>query len=117
MKVYSTSGLAVPRVKRAFLLGAAALLAIGSMTAAAWDLGQGRGGPMDEPGRDWGYAPGPGSQSSGSFERFGDVGSPGLQRQSRFQGPGQHRVSGFSKAPSVGAGRYVHGPGAGGRGR
>lgn len=117
MKVRNTSGMHAQCTRRAFALGAAALLVIGSMAAQAWDPGQGRGGGNDQSLQEWSYGPGTGRQSASSFERFGDVGSPGLQRQSQFQGPGRHRVSGFSKAPSSGPGRYLQGPGAGGRGR
>lgn len=117
MKVQSRASLHAPTTRRAFALGAAALLAIGSLAAQAWDSGQGRGFGIDEPVQQWGYGPGFNRQSTGSFDRSGEVGSPTLQRQSQFQGPGRHRVSGFSKAPATTPGRYLQGPGAGGRGR
>jgi hypothetical protein len=117
MKVQTRGGLHAPTTRRAFALGAAALLAIGSLAAQAWDSGQGRGVGIDEPVQQWSYGPGFSRQTTGSSDRFGDVGSPTLQRQSQFQGPGRHRVSGFSKAPSTTAGRYLQGPGSGGRGR
>lgn len=117
MKVQTACGMHAQATRRAFGLGAAALLVIGSLAARAWDPGQGRGGGIDQSVQEWGYGPGSGRQSTGSFDRFGEIGSPALQRQSQFQGPGRHRVSGFSKAPSTTPGRFVHGPGSGGRGR
>ncbi len=117
MKVYSTSRLRVRSAKRVLTLGAAALLAIGTMAAEALDFGQGKGDPFGNVARGWSDAPGTGPGPVDRPNRFGELGSPGLERQSRFYGPGQHRVSGFSKAPSGGPGHSVHGPGAGRRGR
>lgn len=117
MKVQSRGGLHAPTTRRAFALGTAAVLAIGSLAAQAWDSDQGRGFGIGEPVQQWGFGPGSGGQSTSPFDRFGEVGSPTLQHQSQFQGPGRHRVSGFSKAPSTTPGRYLQGPGAGGRGR
>lgn len=113
MTIQTRGGLHAPTTRHAFALGAAALLAMGSLAAQTWDSGQGRGVGIDEPVQQWGS----GRQSTGPFDRFGEVGSPELRRQSQFQGPGRHRVSGFRKAPSSGPGRFLQGPGAGGRGR
>lgn len=117
MKVQSRGGLNAPTARRALALGAAAVLAIGSLAAQAWDSEHGRGVRIGEPVQQWGFGPGSGRASTSPFDRFGEVGSPTLQRQSQFQGPGRHRVSGFSKAPSTTSGRNLQGPGAGGRGR
>lgn len=117
MKVKTACGTRAQTTRRALTLGAAALLVIGSLAAQAWDPGQGRGSGIDQSVPDWGYGPGSGRQSMGSFNRFGEISSPGLERQSRFQGPGRHRVSGFGQAPSSTPGRFVHRPGSGGRGR
>lgn len=117
MKVHVTRHLRSPGAKAAVYLAMAALLIVGAPATKASDFGQGRGATMDEPVRDWGSAPGPTMDPFGSNNRFGELGSPGLERQSRFQGPGRHRVSGFGQAPSGTPGRFVHGPGSGGRGR
>jgi hypothetical protein len=117
MKVQTTGGIHAQTTRRGLTLGAAALLVIGSMAVQAWESGQGRGGWIDQSVQEWSYGPGTSRQSGSPFERFGDVGSQGLQRQSQFQGPGRHRVSGFSNAPATTPGRSFQGPGAGGRGR
>ncbi len=117
MKAKSTGGIPVHMTGRALSLGAAAFLAIGSMAVAADEFGQRRGSTFDEVGREWAYGPGEGTGLGSISNRYGELGTPRMERQSRFYGPGQHRVSGFGKAQSIAPGRYVHGPGGGGRGR
>ena len=117
MKAHSKGGTRVQATRRAISIGAAALLVSGTLAADAWDLGPARGGPFDLPPVEWSRGLGNDGGSEGSASRFGALGTPSLERQSRFYGPGQHRVSGFDRAPTGSAGRSIHTPGGGGRGR
>ena len=117
MKAHSKGGTRVQATRRAISIGAAALLAFGSVGVDALELGPGRGGPFDLSPDQWTQGPGTDAGSGGSTSRFGVLGTPGLERQSRFYGPGQHQVSGFDRAPTSSPGRYVHTPRGGSRGR
>jgi hypothetical protein len=115
MKAHSTGGTRVHWARRAITTGTAIVLTMGAIAAGAREFGPGRGGPFDQIDRSWTYGLGNGA-GEGSAERFGELGTSSLARQSRFYEPGQHRASGLGQAPSVSPGHYVHGPGAGGRG-
>lgn len=117
MKAHGKGGTRVRTTRRAISIGAAALLAFGSLAADAWDLGPGRGGPFDQPEAQWPGGPWNDAGSSGSESRSGAFGTPRLERQSRFYEPGEHRVSGFDRAPTASPGRYIPTPGSGSRGR
>lgn len=117
MKAHGKGSTRVRATRRAISIGAAALLAFGSLAAGAWHLGPGRGGPFDQPETQWPRGPWNDAGSSGSDSRSGAFWTPRLERQSRFYEPGEHRVSGFDRAPTDSPGSYVPTPGAGGRGR
>jgi hypothetical protein len=116
-KAHGKGGTRVHATRRAISIGAAALLALGSLAADAWDLGPGRGGPFDQPATQGPHGPWNDAGSSGSNSRFGAFGTPRLERQSRFYEPGEHRVSGFDQAPTASPGRSIHTPGGRVRGR
>lgn len=117
MKAHGKGGTRVRTTRRAISISAAALLVSGPLAADAWGLGPGRGGPFDLSPVEWGRGAANGGGSEGSTSRFGALGTPGLERQSRFYGPGQHRVSGFDQAPTGSPGRSIAAPGGGGGGR
>lgn len=116
MKAHSTAGTRVHWTRRAITSTAAIVLTMGAIAAGAWEFGPGRGGPFDRLDRSWSYRLGNGAVS-GSANRYGEPDALGLERQTRFYEPGQHRVSELGQAPSVTPGRYVHGSGASARGR
>jgi hypothetical protein len=99
-----------------------ALLAIGSTAVQALDFdsnpGGSKGGSLASPdghgfldvrhyspariggrGTKWANPTGAKRGSGASTYRLGGIGDQGLAQQSRFYGPGRHRVSGFDSAP------------------